>query len=1321
MTLILGGVLSVTGKMSLAAAEVMVHQLAELIHYQSTKIFKGEGRLNLSTQTLVFLNQAMKEQYQTNFGNENEMILTLDQIRKLNTVKDDIHFVTEVLVHTTSLKLYHQSHSIPGPLDIGMFNYLTEIDINRVPIHMIQGLQKLRITLQHITINRSLQSVKLLFEKCGGDMSVPVSWQKLESANLSQNSIQELDSSLSLLPMLKFLDLSHNNLKTTGRYLENLLYIERLNLAFNHLTGLPSLSFHTKSSLTSLILRNNSLYNLDGVEELGHLVELDVSGNLLSDHSCLAVISGMHRLKKLSLFDNPMTYRADHRTKAVGHISPLVNGNGIVLDGKSLTYSELKAIQRNKITKSASFYFRPQMESSHTICDSGISDLNCEEEPIAEPVKKKRTQCKKTCRSGKINSERNSPIPQLSTGSDSSRTSSPQGSVTSMSIREIEQLRVYHGDNWLQQYENLRENREGSINSQEQSNYEESDQPPSPAEEEAMVEDIKGEPYLGIKEPLLEDKKTQNNCETADKKAESDDEQSDEVSILSHESSEHNTESENNGIISDEIDSDIKRMSTIEFHYGMETEPFIVKRSLNEDAEEIFVSTNERFLIEKDLQGCQLDRLDMKCVTYMSLLKKNGQTVVKLKFNYVKSNRRERTYVMIDEKEADELEKIILPFVEEHQMKVNKKETHHLMCLKCSHNFTKIEDAAPSTLMSGGTPKKSKDICPKCQSNNVVCQPAGSVRREELPQKSSVLALFSFGSNPSSGSTTPVNDASPLLRRKGAISRHRKHLTPKDMNSITPYSDDSKSLQNWSQSAENISQIFVEDSPDKVRPASFNLEATQTWSETQDSLSAVKKDEVDKDLEVLKNPESEKTSILQLACEKVLKENVHSYAINVQKRKGLYLNSSPNLSLTPPDSFLTSNVCHSMVSSVYKHTLQPTSTTEGDVPRISVEEFGICSKPVDENEDEQDECDSRTDKESSIQPIDETVDVASHPAHDVTADMVSLSDSTDTNSDITALSESVDPEVHKEFNDIACIHLDHQIHLFLVMKHFQHAERYTFSIKSPVVQHIVGEYSSLLVLSTVNIFIFTMKGPNPSENPEMFVKLKSKHAITELKYIDIGLGYQSFRLEFDAECGSYSFLVKDEHVVRKFVSTVVEISQKFVNLDQMGPVKVGQYHHETIDNIRQLLHRNDCSENVGIDVEHPEKSLTTYLMATQLKDEKGEQKLPVSVAVLGTLLYLLIENHQWPMPRLQPKMPYDNVGHQFLVLDKQNILDITSLKIWKNNDKRLRLTFLNEISGCEFFWDFAFENNRSVTKLMQSVKSPWEAKYKVDLEVVLVS
>ena len=150
-----------------------------------------------------------------------------------------------------------------------------------------------------------------------------------------------------------------------------------------------------------------------------------------------------------------------------------------------------------------------------------------------------------------------------------SLASSPQGSVTSMSIREIEQLRGYHGDDWLQQYENLRENREASTNSPEQSNCEESDQPPSPTEAAAEDEELKDDSCVGIKEPFSEDNKNApNSCEAHEGKAESDDDQSDEVSILSHESSEHNTESESNGIISDEIDCDIKKMSTVEFAYG---------------------------------------------------------------------------------------------------------------------------------------------------------------------------------------------------------------------------------------------------------------------------------------------------------------------------------------------------------------------------------------------------------------------------------------------------------------------------------------------------------------------------------------------------------------------------------------------------------------------------------------------------------------------------------------------------------------------------------------------------------------------------------
>lgn len=44
--------------------------------------------------------------------------------------------------------------------------------------------------------------------------------------------------------------------------------------------------------------------------------------------------------------------------------------------------------------------------------------------------------------------------------------------------------------------------------------------------------------------------------------------------------------------------------------------------------------------------------------------------------------------------------------------------------------------------------------------------------------------------------------------------------------------------------------------------------------------------------------------------------------------------------------------------------------------------------------------------------------------------------------------------------------------------------------------------------------------------------------MTELCYIDIGLGYQSVRLEFDTMCSSYSFLIRDEERCKSFISLI---------------------------------------------------------------------------------------------------------------------------------------------------------------------------------------
>lgn len=44
--------------------------------------------------------------------------------------------------------------------------------------------------------------------------------------------------------------------------------------------------------------------------------------------------------------------------------------------------------------------------------------------------------------------------------------------------------------------------------------------------------------------------------------------------------------------------------------------------------------------------------------------------------------------------------------------------------------------------------------------------------------------------------------------------------------------------------------------------------------------------------------------------------------------------------------------------------------------------------------------------------------------------------------------------------------------------------------------------------------------------------------MTELCYVDIGLGYQSVRLEFDTMCSSYSFLIRDEERCKSFISLI---------------------------------------------------------------------------------------------------------------------------------------------------------------------------------------
>jgi Leucine-rich repeat (LRR) protein len=82
------------------------------------------------------------------------------------------------------------------------------------------------------------------------------------------------------------------------QYPTELLHV---NLAFNRLEEIPTFALRVRHQLQTLILRNNNLDNIDGIEELCELHELDLSQNCLSDHNKLYLLCYLHKLQNVSI------------------------------------------------------------------------------------------------------------------------------------------------------------------------------------------------------------------------------------------------------------------------------------------------------------------------------------------------------------------------------------------------------------------------------------------------------------------------------------------------------------------------------------------------------------------------------------------------------------------------------------------------------------------------------------------------------------------------------------------------------------------------------------------------------------------------------------------------------------------------------------------------------------------------------------------------------------------------------------------------------------------------------------------------------------
>lgn len=427
----------------------LVHSLATLLRNDGDLVLDGSSTLTLPAASLQQLNRLF-EQYLLSRSQQHGFLALPSHPADTASLLQ-LQFLFDVLQKTISLKLINPPGvRLQSVLKIFPFKSLKCLELKRIPPHCLEGLRGVYSQLEVFTCSKSLSSLEELLSLCGGDLSSALPWLELHTLNFSYNSIVCLDQSLSLLNVLKFLDLSHNKIQECAEFLKPLSELEHLNLGYNCLQRVPTLGLSARAKLLTLILRNNELETINGVEQLSSLQHIDLAYNLLLEHSQLAPLSLLHCLNTLNLEGNPLYFQKTHRTCTVRHLSPKAVNLRLKLDGTELSSSELSVLPKPgqlivQVQTSAPVALPPERSNQEASSGAGeLSDSMSVGEVGVSHIRKKKSRSKVKVRRASISEPSD-------TDYEPRRVSSTQGIVLphQEEIERMSSFREQLGEDWL--------------------------------------------------------------------------------------------------------------------------------------------------------------------------------------------------------------------------------------------------------------------------------------------------------------------------------------------------------------------------------------------------------------------------------------------------------------------------------------------------------------------------------------------------------------------------------------------------------------------------------------------------------------------------------------------------------------------------------------------------------------------------------------------------------------------------------------------------------------------------------------------------------
>ncbi|KAL1112719.1 hypothetical protein V6Z11_D02G144200 [Gossypium hirsutum] len=245
----------------------------------------------------------------------------------------------------------------PTPLSLLPFGRLKVLELRGCDLSTsaAKGLLELRHTLEKIICHNSTDALRHVFASRIAEVKGCPQWNRLSFVSCACNCLLLMDESLQLLPSVETLDLSRNKFAKVDN-LQKCANLKHLDLGFNQLRSISSFS-EVCCHVVKLVLRNNALSTLRGIENLKSLEGLDVSCNIISNFSELEFIVGLSFLQSVWLEGNPLCCARWYRAQVFSYFSHPEN---LKLDDKEINttdYWKRKIIVASRQKRPSSFGF----------------------------------------------------------------------------------------------------------------------------------------------------------------------------------------------------------------------------------------------------------------------------------------------------------------------------------------------------------------------------------------------------------------------------------------------------------------------------------------------------------------------------------------------------------------------------------------------------------------------------------------------------------------------------------------------------------------------------------------------------------------------------------------------------------------------------------------------------------------------------------------------------------------------------------------------------------------------------------------------------